>query len=89
MIVNLPISGSSTSNLIIVRSSFPLRLEGPGANRAFPIEAPVLLSRTRSSNLHGKDSACTVRQSALISLYFRRHDFNPITPCYQSIDLIE
>jgi hypothetical protein len=49
----------------------------------------VLLSRTRSSNLHGKDSACTVRQSALISLYFRRHDFNPITPCYQSIDLIE
>jgi PncC family amidohydrolase len=29
MIVNLPINGSSTSNLIIVRSSFPLRLEGP------------------------------------------------------------
>src|ERR1017187_10183624 len=53
MIVNLPISGSSTSNLIIeiLLSASKRR---PAVSRAFPIEALVLLSRTRSSNLHRK-----------------------------------
>jgi hypothetical protein len=44
MIVNLPMSGSSTSSLII--SILLSASKGrPGHNRTFPIEAPVLLSK--------------------------------------------
>src|ERR1039457_7007715 len=54
MIVNLPISGSSTSNLIIeiLLSASKRR---PGRKPGFPDRrALVLLSRARSSNLHRK-----------------------------------
>jgi|HubBroStandDraft_1064217.scaffolds.fasta_scaffold02149_9 hypothetical protein len=54
MIVNLPISGRSTSNLIIVSILLSASKGRPGPSRAFSIEAQVLLPRTRSSNLHGK-----------------------------------
>jgi hypothetical protein len=72
MIVNLPINGSTTSTLIIELTVLSASREGPAYYRAFPIEAPVLLSITRSSHFHGKGLRMYSASSVLDSLGIAR-----------------
>ncbi len=72
MIVNLPINGSSTSSLIICSILLSASTGRPGHNRAFPIRSSRCFFREPALPIStAKDSACTVRQSALVSLYRR------------------